>query len=322
MSVCAIVLAFVLAFAPASQEADAGVRARAERWREALELDLNAEVIAEAAKESAKVASDPELAALHARALHAAGEHERALELLERARERAPNAPAPVLALARLAIDHDDFARVETLLRAPAGAKEPVRFASEPEAWLLLGRARARRGDLAGAAPLYERFVALAPHAHEAPSAWHGLVACALATGDRERAERARREAERSGLWQSYYRARRLQVRAQPDEPLPRVGLVELWLAANELLRAEREARTLVERWPAFARGHAALGETLAREGRDSEARAALAKAIELDATLASAHAELAKVLRRLGDARGADEHAARAQALDAAKKR
>lgn len=320
MSVIALLVALVLAVA--QQTAPIDVRARVERWREALELDLGAEVIADAASLDAASASDPELTALHARALHAAGDSERALELLAEARKRAPNAPAPTLALARIAIDHDDLAEVETLLRAPAGAREPVRFASDPEAWLLLGRARARRGDPAGAAPLFERFVALAPHASEAPSAWHGLIACAMAAGDRERAERARREAERSGLWQSYYRARRIQVRAQPNEPLPRVGLVELWLAANELGRAEREARTLVERWPAFARGHAVLGETLARQARDPEARTALEKALELDAALASAHAELAKVLRKLGDTQRADVHAARAVELDAARRR
>src|SRR5690606_21812675 len=98
-------------------------RARlAAAWRESLELDLPAEVLTQCAWVEARADADPELAALCARALHAAGLDQRAAAILARARGAPPAAAAHyALAGARIALELDDVARARAALAPEPG---------------------------------------------------------------------------------------------------------------------------------------------------------------------------------------------------------
>jgi len=278
-----------------------------ERWREALELDLAREVVAEALPQvspDGALARDGQAIALAARALAATGREEQALELLGRADPTPASAGFVEVERARIALARDELARVrELLLVTPASGPPapPVRRPAIPDAWLLAGQALARAGEEARAEPLLARFLELAPHDVSAPAAWHLLARAALARGDGRLAEERRARAADSARWQAYFRTRRLQVRASPGEPLPRLGLVELWLAVGEAARARAAAQELVELAPGFCRGHAALGRALALAGETDLARASFERALGCDARLLEAHLELARMLLHEG---------------------
>jgi tetratricopeptide (TPR) repeat protein len=279
-------------------------RAAVERWRDALELDLPTEVLAEAPARvtgEGDLARDGEAIGLLARAWSAAGQDERAEALLSAAAPTEATRGFVETARARLALDRDDLAEVLRILAPEAGATDLVRFPEVPEAFLFAGRARARRGEPAQAARYYEAFLARAPLDVEAPSAWHGLVQAALATGDEARAAQRRAQAAQSAQWQAYYRTRRLQARAQPGEPLPRLGIAELFLAAGEPARAEAVAAGLVLRFPDFCRGFEALGRAQRGLGRLAEARGTLERGLACDPAGARTILELARTLRALG---------------------
>jgi predicted Zn-dependent protease len=191
-----------------------------------------------------------------------------------------------------------------------------VRFPAVPECWLLAGRALARGGEVARAAPLLERFLELAPLDAEAPSAWHMLVGAAIARGDEARAAELRARAQASAQWQAFYKTRRIQAREKPGEPLPKLGIAELFLAVGEFERARAAARTLTEQHPDFGRGWVALGRAEAGSGSLEAAQKACERAIACDGTLAPAHLELARILARRGDKEKAEDRYARYRAL------
>lgn len=264
-------------------------------WREAIELDVPGEVLAGGAWIDGDPAADPGLVALYARALHSAGRDERAAALLARG-ESAPL----VLTRARIAIERDEIPRALELLAQRDGS---ARFPDEPESYLLLGRARTRAGRASEAEPALVEFVKRAPWHVEAPQAWFLLVEAARARGDV--AEAARREEARakSTEWHAFFRTRRVQARASPKEPLPRFGLAQLWLAANELANARRELDAAIALDPRFCRGLELDAEVARRLGEVERARRRSTEALACDPALVDVHLTLARIARDGGDA-------------------
>lgn len=328
-------------------------RARLDRWRDALELDLPAEVAADGlplVSGAEPLSKDGEAVALVARALFATGEREKARALLSSAPRDERSTPWLAVEEAREAIESDELDRAVQLLEQENG----VRFPDHAACWFELARARMRAGAQAKAAPLLDQFLARAPLAAEAPAAWHMKMQVALQRRDAAEAERCRAEAQRTGQWQAFYRARRLQIRENPREPLPRLGLAELWLAAGDAQRAKGVLDELLAIAPAFCRAFESLGEAHEKLGDAAAARASFDRAIECDPKLTSAylarglflvranegaaaradlervcdgpdaaeprfvraHLALARVLRALGDETGAERRLARYREL------
>lgn len=279
--------------------------ARIERWEENLQLDLAAEVVADGA---ASVAPNGELAqegraiACVARALAAVGERERADALLKDARP-TKDAGLLVECRARFALEDDELDRAIELLHDPA--RGGLREGLPSTAGILLARARTRRDEWDLARPLLERFVDEQRLSPEAPSAWHLLALEALRRQDARRAQACAEREAALGRWHAYLRARRLQVRETPKEPLPRLGLAQLWLEVDELAAADREIDHLLEMAPDFARGWLARGETRRKQGRLREAGESYTRALELDASLDIARFNRAQIARM--DGRAAD---------------
>ncbi len=269
------------------------------RWREDIELDEPGEILADGAWIEADAHADVTLTALYARALHAAGEDERAAKLCARA-----EAPPLVLAAARIALDDDEVSRARALLVGKDDLKlEKPRFPEDSESWLLLGRAEARAGRLARAEPHLAEFVRRAPWHVEAPEAWFLLVEAARARGDAVEALRRESSRQQSVEWHAFYRARRLQVRANPAEPLPRLGLAQLWLAAGELDRARDAVDSAIALDAQFCRGIELAAEIERRSGATEVARARCAEALLCDSELVDVHWTLARLARDAGDA-------------------
>jgi tetratricopeptide (TPR) repeat protein len=230
------------------------------------------------------LAGDAEALGLVARALHTAGERERAYALL-RAPLAAPTsgdvaaARAPIelaLAEAALALADDDLERARTLVAkleptgppsGPQGSPTErlrVLFPEEPLAWLIAGRALDRPPYTQLSDECLERFVALAPLHPEAPSALHLLARHALARRDGARAEALRAEADRRARWHEVFRARSNAKRAHPEASEPRLALAELWRAVGQLARARAELDALLALHPDHAEARtrrAALGD-------------------------------------------------------------
>ncbi|MCB9914303.1 MAG: hypothetical protein H6828_04015 [Planctomycetes bacterium] len=174
------------------------------------------------------------------------------------------------------------------------------------EAWWLCGAALARRGELAAAAPLLRRLVTAWPLDADAPAAWHLLAQEALARRDVEAAKACRDRGRELATWHGYYRTRRLQVRAAPDEPLPRLGLAQLWLSVDALEPARAELLELVRRAPDFARGWALLGEVERKLEHRDAALVAYDAALARDETLADVRFNRALLRLAAGDAAAA----------------
>lgn len=282
-------------------------QARIERWEESLQLDLANEVVAEAEKRVApggELAREGRAIACVARALAAVGERGRADALLKGA---SPTKDAGLLVecRARFALEDDELDLVIELLHDPArgGLRDGVPAA----AGILLARARVRRAEWDLARPLLERFVDEQRLSPEAPSAWHLLALEALRRQDARRAQACAEREASLGRWHAYLKARRLQVRETPKEPLPRLGLAQLWLEVDELAAADRAIDELLEIAPDFARGWLARGETRRKQGRLPEASASYTRALELDSSLDIARfnrAQIARIEGRAADAR------------------
>jgi tetratricopeptide (TPR) repeat protein len=258
-------------------------------WQESLELDRAAAVVRaaeEAFASEPELASDGELVALRARALAATGSADSARTLLERAQPSAATRAAVELELARLDLAADRLGAVVSRLRGAEPAAE-LRYPERAESWVLLGKALSRRGESAASAELLRHFVTTWKLHPEAPSAWHLLAQEALARRDAETARFCRDRGRELSTWHGFHRTRRLQVEAEPDAPLPRLGLAQLWLSVEELDRARTVLLELTRRCPDFARGFATLGEVERKLGATTAAIAAYDSALELDASLA-----------------------------------
>lgn len=276
-------------------------RALLERWRDALELDLAAEVAADGVPRVSKdgaLAKDGEAIALVARALFATGEREKARALLASAPRDERTTPWLAIEEARQAIESDELARAAALL----AEGDTARYPDHAACWYELARARTRAGNAQAALPLLDRFLARAPLAVEAPAAWHMKMQAALQRRDAAEAERCRAEAQRTGQWRAFYRARQLQIRESPNEPLPRLGLAELWLAAGEAARAKSVLDELLALAPQFCRAMETLGEAHEKLGDASAARASFDRAIACDPKLTSAYFARGQFLARAGE--------------------
>ena len=286
------------------QAADEAVRARVATWRELVELDLAARVLEEGPALLAgdgAVSRDGEAAFVVAGALFDAGRAEQAAALLDAAQPEGDGAAWIDLARARLALERDELARAIELAAVPGATPPRARLEREAEAWLLLGRALLRAGRDADARGCLQRGYELAPLGPGAYGALHALSQIALRAGDGEGAQQLVTRAQQTGQWRAYWRARRLQVRETPDDPLPRLGLVQLWMQVGRFEEALGELDTLLERFPDYAPGWFHRGEAQRALGRAAEARAAYDRALELDASLALARFNRAVLALREG---------------------
>lgn len=256
-----------------------------ERWRESLALDLPGAVLAESERLLATggaLARDGDAIALAARAALVARGPDAARSILESADATAATEVAVEVERARLAIELDDLDGALALLLATRDASLPKR-AERPDAWLLAGRALARLGELERAAPFLARFVELAPRDAEAPAALHLLAQAAIARGEAQTARALAARADEAARWHSYWKVRVLQIRERPDDPLPRLGLGQLWLAAGDGAKAEAVLRDLVARAPTFAPGWFHVGEAERMQGDLTAALAAYSRALEIE---------------------------------------
>lgn len=257
--------ALILAWCACWQGVAVDAEAKKAAWREALALELPREVLAEGESlvaPSGALASDGEAIALVARALQSARRDglAAAAALLAKAHPTPASADFVELERVRLAIESDELARALMAILPNPEAREP-RFASRAEAWLYAGRAWVRSGNSARAAPFLVRFVELAPRDRETPSALHLLAQEALARGDGAAAQKMVARAEELSRWHALWKVRTTQIREQPEEPLPRLGLAQLYLQSGEPARAKTVLETLCAMHPEFAQGWFHLGE-------------------------------------------------------------
>ncbi len=266
-----------------------------EHLRELAELDLAAELVPQGRElvgATGILAHSGEARGIVARALFDAGAEEEALALLDPALVAESERPWLAVQRARLLLERDDLAGAAALLRAEPGAKLPVRHPELAEAWILLARVEARSaapGDSAAlvrTARLARGFLERAPLHPEAGVAWHLLAEEALARRDGPAAaSHLEKEREIDG-WHEVLYVRRLQVRRNPDEPLPRLGLGQAWMQVSAFDRAREVFLELVRRQPGFARGWFHLGEALRLSNELDRAHEAYARALEIDSSL------------------------------------
>lgn len=248
-----------------------------QRWRDALELDLPAEALREMrtslAKDGALHASG-EARYLGAQLAARSGASELIQLALDPAGLAADQQPWLALARARLALERDAFEECARALGLEAGGALPGAIAALPDSQLLLGKLLDRQGQYAAARAPLERFVRESPLSVEAPSAWHALARGAREAGDAARARACALSAQKSAQWQAYYRARRIQLRESPDDPLPRLGIAQLMIAVGKDEAARPWLEETTRRWPAEPRGWLELARLELRAGSDERARA------------------------------------------------
>ena len=272
------------------------------RWRELLELDLAREVAAEGLPRvtaGGALEREGEARALVARALWDAGRD--AGELLSTPGLREGTQGFVALERARQEIADDRLEAALARLRAPPGSAHAVAHPEHPQSWLLLGRALARSGDLAGAAPHLKRFLELAPLDREAPAALHMLAEEALQRRDGAAAKACADREQELARWHAYRRVRLLQIRENPREPLPRLGLALLLLEAKQYARARAVLEELANLAPDFAPGWFHLGEARRMQDDLPGAEEAYSKALALDPTLVLARYNRAVIALRAG---------------------
>ena len=300
MSAASLALALLLACAP--QDA----REKVAAWREALEIDAAAEVLSEgppAVAEGGALAGDGEAISVVARALLAAGREAEAEALLASARPAAGGEAWIELARARVHLERDELEPAIALASVEGSTPPRARLADSAEAWLLLGRALVRAGRDADARPALERGFALEPLGEGAYSALYALSQIALRAGDAALAQELVTRQAQVGQWRAYLKVRRQQVRESPDEPLPRLGLAQLWLQAGQHARALEQLDLLTARFPDYAPGWFQRGEALRALERFDEARTAYDLALERDGELAQARYNRAVLHLRAGRA-------------------
>jgi tetratricopeptide (TPR) repeat protein len=276
--------------------------------REDLELDLVRDAVAKGrawTAEDGAFCTDGEVLALYARALATSGDDEGARACLAAAKPDEATRPWIAIELARQALEQDDLAAAAAAL---AGADATtVKYPELAECWLVRARALARLGEPVRAAPLFEKFLSLAPLSPDGPAACHQIAQAALARGAHDEARRWFDRAAELGTWQGFYRARRIQIREHPDDPLPKLGLAELLLDAREHARAETLLAALVTAKPEVARAWFLLGEARRKQRNLDGAQTAYDRALQLDPTLAFARfnrAVIARMAGRAADAR------------------
>ncbi|TAJ12133.1 MAG: hypothetical protein EPO68_13930 [Planctomycetota bacterium] len=231
---------------------------------------------------------DSEAAALVARALVARGRGAETAALLAPERYPEPERGWTEIERARLALERDDHDAVYAILTSAStaeGRSVQIKHANFPESWLLAARAYARDGEAGKAGKLAQRFLELDPLHPDVAIAWHLLSEAARARGDQPGAERYAVIEQEARGWRAYLDARRRQIREQPREPLPRLGLASCWMQVRDYAKARAVLDELVALAPEFCRGWFHLGEARRLTGDASGARAAWTKALECDPT-------------------------------------
>jgi tetratricopeptide (TPR) repeat protein len=253
-----------------------------QQLRSAYELDLIPAATALARTTLADPQAAPELRAAAALVLAQSG----ALDTARRG--CAGDTLVERLARARIALEQEDDPQTALrLLGAATAPREPsVRDADSAEAWLLCGRALGRAGSLQAAEPFLTRGLELDRHHLDAPKAHALLLSAALERGDTRTAPLRAETARQVAQWHALWKARRLQALRRPAEPLPRIGLAELWLAVNEPQRALEPLEDWlagVDQPRSDVRVLALSGECLRRLGQRAAARERLevARALE-----------------------------------------
>jgi tetratricopeptide (TPR) repeat protein len=226
-----------------------------------------------------------EALAIVARALFAAGREADAQALLDEAQPTPATAPWVELEKARLWLELDELDRARTALQAPRGSDQPVRHPELAESYLLLSRVYARAGRLDLGAQLARTFLERAPLSPEAPAAWHLLSRDAAQRGDGQAAGQFLAKSRELKQWHEVYKARRLQRRLNPEDPLPWYGIGLAWLQVEQWQRGAAELRALLTAHPDFGRAWFPLGEALRNAGDPQGALEAYGNAIEADAT-------------------------------------
>lgn len=239
---------------------------------------------------------------LLARALLLQGDADGAIAELKRAAEADAGDHEARLALARLALDRGDLAEAERAAReaASSAGREATSSAgtkASGEAFHLLGRALAAKGDDAGAVETLRRALAADPSRAEA---LHELAGALRNLGRAEEAAQAAAEYEERRATVEGLRDRQRDARAAPDSAVAQYNLgvlLEEAGSADEALRAYQRALALD---PALPQAHARLGLALVRKGALASAREHLLTAPPADAAarhgLAWASARLGRV--------------------------
>jgi hypothetical protein len=256
-----------------------------ERWRDAVELDLPREALREMAEQlSAQGSLRASGEARYLAVQLASGANEpRLLELALDPAGLADEQRAWLsLCRARIALSQDAFAECAQALRLDARGQLPAELARLPESDWLLGKLLDRQGRSAAARAPLERFVQNAPLSPQAPAAWHMLARGARESADLERARACTQSGLASAQWHSYYRARRIQLREAPDDPLPRLGLAQLMIAAQRDDIARLWLEELNTRWPSEPRGWLEFARLEQRAGALERARAHHQRYLEL----------------------------------------
>ncbi|MHC4262592.1 MAG: tetratricopeptide repeat protein [Planctomycetota bacterium] len=253
-----------------------------------MELGLQAEVLElgrPLVAPGGLLSSDGQAVATVARALFAAGLESDADELLDTAQVTPDTRPLIDLERARIALERDQLDLARSLLQSDAGSESPVKHPLYPDSWLLLARVYARGGRLDLAGQLARKMLDLDPLHAEAASAWHLLSRDAVRRRDGAAASECLERAEFMRNWHDVMRARRLQIRLAPADPLPRLGLALGWMQVDRWSRAEATLEELLTVAPDYCRAYFHLGEARRLAGDTDGAVAAYDLGLECNPT-------------------------------------
>jgi len=248
---------------------------------EVLERGLPLVARAEGDAPAGELADDGRAVALVARALFQAGREDEATTLLTGAVVDPATGTWVELEWARIELLRDELDAALGRLVYEDGT---LRLPQVPHAWMLTGRTLFRRGNLTASARFLRGFLERAPFHPDSVSALHMLSVEAVQRRDVEAAETLRAESERRRRAFEVVRARSLQVRANPDDALPRYGLGLAYLELGDAASAADALAELLARFPEFQRGYFQYGEALRLLGDRDGALAAYGAGLERDA--------------------------------------
>jgi predicted Zn-dependent protease len=249
-----------------------------------LELGLTSQLVAYGTplvEEGGLLADHGRAVAWVARALFDSGRESDAEKLLTGAHVDASTGGAIELEWARIELTRDQIDRALARLVDERGRP---RLVNEPAAWMLTGRALARRGQLAPALPYLRRFVELAPFDQETVGAFHLMHLEAAERGERELAAQLLAESQRRRRVFEVIRARSIQVRAAPGDPTPLYGLGLAFLELGDCELAAAVLTRLLTEHPEFHKAWFQLGEARRLCGDKAGALAAFDEGVARDA--------------------------------------